>query len=222
MNHSLLRNKDEVVKLFSHKNPSRVQKTLKVYTFTEVGLTNVTPSFTVQDLSTGYYSTEITTPDYDCYLLILYCGNPIILRVGRPPIQFFYWSTDDNVLESYKHFNEHGDLVSSGYLKQLNYGFSYYTPVEETLGYIEVRNRPIILDIPYSVDFAGVGINVDWRRTIIRQEFGVKTSKLQFKLNTIKNHFDVKKIKKVFILKEKYNKFNIKTVKQKFKVTCKG
>ena len=219
MKHSLLRKKSEIVKIFSHKDPDKVQKTLSVFSFGKYGLSDITPNFNVTDLNDGYYSTEIITPNIDTYLLILFCGSPIVLRVGHPDLQFFMWSATGDI-ETYKHYNENGGLVSEGKLKLLNYGFSYYTPVEETLGYVEVNGRPSILNVPYSVSYAGIGINVDWRRTIIRQEFGVKTSKFEFELNTINNTFEIKTTKKSFNMDTIYNEFDRKTIKQKFVVLC--
>ncbi|MCK5537976.1 MAG: hypothetical protein KAI79_14210 [Bacteroidales bacterium] len=221
MQHSLLRNKNETVKLFSHKDPSRVLKSLEVYKFNQYGLSDITPQYNITNLNEGYYSTEITTPDEQCYLLILFCGNPIVLRIEKPPVQFFFWSPRNNI-ERYKHYSEDGILVSEGSLKLLNYGFSYYTPEEETLGYIEVRNKPYVLNIPYGVKYAGIGINVDWRRTIIRQDFGVLSIKRVFELNIIKNSFKKIVRKNEFSLKTRYNSFDIDTIKQKFKVSCKG
>ena len=219
MKHSLLRKKSEIVKLFSHKDPTKVQKTLSVFSFGEFGLSDITPNFNVTDLNDGYYSTEIITPNIDTYLLILFCGSPIILRVGHPPLQFFMWSADGNI-EEYTHYDEDGVVVSQGNLNLLNYGFSYYTPVEETLGYVEVRGRPTILNVPYSVSYAGIGINVDWHSTIIRQEFGLKTTILDFELNTINNIFKTKTTQKSFEMETIYNEFDMETIKQKFVVIC--
>ena len=104
MQHSLFRKRQETVKLFSRKKRGDVNK-LKVYTFSSTdGLTDVTPTYTINSLNNGYYSTEILTPDEDCYLLIFFNYNPIILRVGLPPLQFFYWSKKDQIYP-YEHLH---------------------------------------------------------------------------------------------------------------------
>ena len=222
MQHSLFRDKGETVKLFSHKDPSKVRKTLQVFVYTERGFEEISQSYLITDLNIGYYSTEIVTPDENCYLLILFCGNPIILRVGSPKLQFMYHSTNYDKDFTYHHFDEFGILKAQGFLNRLGSGFYFYTPIEETLGYIEVNGRSYVLNIPYNIKTAGIGINVDWRRTIIRQTFGVKTTQLNFKLNNvIKREFAVDTVKHTFEVKTRENKFNLKTIKQKFKVFCK-
>ena len=110
MQHSLIRAKNETVKLFSHKKASRASGALIVYQFNyHEGITDITPAYTISNLNTNYYSTEIVTPNESCYLLILFNNNPIVLRVGSPKLQFIYW-TKRNALIDYKHYNEFGAL----------------------------------------------------------------------------------------------------------------
>ncbi len=224
MNHSLLRIPNETVKLFSYKDPEKdlnPLNSLRMYEFIpSIGLNEITANFAVSVLSTGYYSTEIVTPNKNCYLLILFNGNPIILRVGTPPIQFFYWSKR-NTVYPYSHFNEFGDLVNAGNLKELKYGFYYYTPIETDLGYVEVNGEPVVLEYPYSMSASGVGISIDWRNTIIKQQFGIEIIKLNFKLNKINNKFRIKNIINKFNINTITNKFNINTIRKVFKVSCK-
>lgn len=222
MQHSLIREKNEKVKIFSHKDPNLVRKTIKIFTFSGNGLEDITPPIqpTISDLNIGYYSAEITTPNKHCYLLILFCGNPIVLRVGLPPIQFIYWGKINSSIP-YKHFDEFGVLKSEGTLLSLNYGFYYYTPVEETLGYIEVNDTPYILNVPYKCNTAGIGIDVDWQKVIVRQRFGIKTKQKRFKLNSINPvEFSLGTDKYKFTVKKKISKFNLKTIKKHFNVYC--
>ncbi len=221
MQHSLMRLPNENIKLFSHKKFGNTNK-LKVYEFTpEYGIMDITPTYNIISLNDGYFSAEIKAPNKDCYLLILFNYNPIVLRIGTPDLQFFYWSKRDKIYP-YIHYNEFGEIVSEGNLKQLLYGFHYYTPIEETLGYVEVEDHSFIISTPYKMSAAGVGINIDWRRTIIRQRFGVKINKLNFTLNNIiKNEFTVNIIKHGFDVKTKANNFSRKTNKQTFKIACK-
>ena len=221
MQHSLLRQRVEVVKLFSRKERGTVNN-LKVYEFSpSTGLTDITPIYTITSLNNGYYSTEIQTPDKDCYLLILFNYNPIVLRVGSPTLQFFYWNNKTQTYP-YEHYNEFGDLVSQGNLNSLLYGFNYYTPISDLLGYIEVNKKPFVLNIPYNISGTGVGINVDWRKTIIRQQFSRKTNLITFKLNTLNNKFNVKRVHYNFNINTDLKKFNRKIIKQEFKVSCKS
>ena len=218
MQHSLLRKRNESVKIFSHKDEGSASGILKVYKFTlTYGLEDITPAYIVNDLNTDYYSTEITTPSDNCYLLIMFNDKPIVFRVGTPHLQFFYWSARNEVID-YKHYNEDGDLKSEGTLKQLNYGFYYYTPVEELLGYIEVKDKPYVLNVPYSIEGITVGVTavIDWNKKVLKQEFGILTNKLGFDLRTQKLGFDINTSYRTFDTKIKLNTFNTKVIKQDF------
>ena len=221
MQHSLSRLPNERVKLFSQRSSVYTDR-LRVYKFDLVsGITAITPAYSLTPLNEGYYSTEITTPNEHCYLLILFNYRPIVLRIGTPKTQFFYWS-QKNTRNEYKHYNEYGALVSEGALKTLLHGFYYYTPIEDDLGYIEVNDKPHILNLPYKMSAAGVGINVDWRKTIIRREFGVNSNKVIFKLNTTKNEFNLSKKINKFEKITTINRFDRLIIKQDFKVSCKN
>ncbi len=221
MQHSLMRLPNEDIKIFSYKKFG-VTNNLKMYEFTpERGLVDVTPDYNIINLNNGYFSAEITTPNKNCYLLILFNYNPIVLRVGTPPLQFFYWSKRDK-LYPYIHYNENGVIVSEGILHKLLHGFNYYTPIEKSLGYVEVNEHPFIINTPYKMSIAGVGINVDWTKIIIRQQFGVLTNNLRFELNkVIKKEFTVNTIKNEFNLISKQNTFNRKIIRQEFNISCK-
>ena len=222
MQHSLIRRPNEKVKLFSHKSPERAFKTLKIFKFTpSTGLSEMPSDYAVSDLNTGYYSTEIMTPNENCYLLIIFNNNPIVLRVGSPTLQFFYWNKRSTIYP-YKHFDEFGTLVKEGNLSELVHGFHFYTPEDTSLGYVEVNGNPYIISVPYSTSAAGVGITVDWQSTIIRQQFGISTTNLNFKLNKINNTFDVSTTRNTFSIESTSNKFDLKTIAQTFKVYCKN
>lgn len=221
MQHSLFRDLGESVKLFSHKDPTKVRRSLRVYSFTSRGFEEIPQSYPITDLNIGYYSTTITTPNEHCYLMILFCGNPIVLRIGSPDVQFVYWSHRNKDI-SYKHFGETGVVKSTGLLHKLDGGFYYYTPVDEDLGYIEVEGKAHVIEIPYSIQGAGIGIDVDWQRTIIRQTFGISVTKLNFKLNkTITREFTTDRVEHTFSVDTKENKFDNKTIQRKFRVFCK-
>ncbi len=224
MQHSLIRSKNEKVKIFSQKEASLVSKTLRMFSFSEThGFREITPTNTpiIDELNVGYYSTEITTPSEHCYLLMLFCGNPVVMRVGSPEVQFIYWGKLNSNIP-YKHFNEFGELKSEGLLQRLNYGFYFYEPVEETLGYIEVENRPYVLNVPYSNSAAGIGIDVDWKKVIIRRNFSISTTEHKFKLNSVKPiKFIIGKSELKFSVKQKSAKFESFTKKVQFKINCK-
>jgi len=220
MQHSQLRKPNESVKLFA-KASSQQQKTLSVYEFNENSgsLTDITPAYTVDDLNTGYFSVEIVTPDHSCYILASFCGNPIVLRVGEPKLQFFFWAPKQKTY-SYTHFDEFGTKIDEGILDGLGLGFYYSTPVSDALGYIEVLGKPYIVHVPYCSGSVGVGIDIDWRRTIKRQQFGVSVTKLNFKLNILEKKFSVLTNQLKFNLSVEKQKYELKTKKLTFRVTC--
>ena len=161
MQHSQLRKPNEKVKLFA-KVSSQQNLSLTVWEFKNGSLEEITPHYVINDLNTGYYSTEIITPDHSCYLLLLFCGNPIVLRVGNHPLQFFFWAPKQKTY-GYKHFNEFGALLDQEELIDIVYGFYYTTPINDTLGYIEVLGKPCIIHVPYCFGSVGVGIDIDWQ-----------------------------------------------------------
>jgi hypothetical protein len=220
MQHSQLRRPNEPVKLFA-KNPSNSNLSLVVYEFSNGGLVDITPNYTVNNLNPAYFSTEIITPDHNCYLLIMFCGNPIVLRVGQPSLEFFYWSKKQKTY-GFKHFDEFGTQLAEGLLNPLGQGFYYTTPVSDVLGYIEVGGTPYVIHVPYCSGSVGVGIDIDWRRVIKRQSFGLTTTKLNFKLNTNKLEFVLNSNRISFSMKVKKFKHGLKKIKQNFKVSCKG
>ena len=219
MQHSQLRKPNEVVKLFA-KTSSQQNKTLLIHEFNEDGtLTNITPqNYSIDDLNTGYYSTEMITPDHSCYLMIMLCGNPIVLRVGEPTLQFFFWAPKQKTY-SFLHYDEFGSKIDEGLLKALGLDFYYSTPISDGLGYIEVLGKPYIIHVPYCSGSVGVGIDIDWKRTIKRQYFGLSTTQLNFTLNKESQTFKIKTKEFKFNLSiENQKYFGIVTKEQKFKI----
>lgn len=221
MQHSQLRKISEDVKLFA-KVSSQQSQDLKVFEFNNGNLVDITPNFQIDTLNPGYYSTTITTPNHNCYLVIQFCGNPIILRVGKPDLQFFFWAPKQKTY-TFTHFDEYGVKLNEGELNSLGRGFYYTTPISDVLGYIEVLGKPYVIHVPYCSDLVGVGINVDWRKTIIHQRFGIQVKTLNFKLNKIvKREFQNKTLKHFFKKRFFKKKFDLKIIKQNFKVHCKN
>jgi hypothetical protein len=222
MQHSQLRKPNEPVKLFA-KASSQQQKSLLIYEFNDNGtLSDITPiGYQIDDLNTGYFSTEIITPDHSCYLVIQFCGNPIILRVGEPELQFFFWAPKQKTY-TYFHYDEFGTKLDEGELKALGLGFYYTTPISDTLGYIEVLGKPYVIHVPYCSGSVGVGIDIDWRRTIKRQQFGLEISKLNFKLNKREYSFTRKTKEFKFNLRIRKQNHSVKTNKLNFKIECRG
>jgi len=215
MQHSQLRSKNETVKLFAHKNPETVEKTLVVYDFNGTVANDITPTYSVQELNPGYFSTEIVTPNNDTYLLILFCGSPIVLRVGSPKLQFIFYSKKKNLIP-YTHFNEFGEMLSYGELDKIIGDFYFYTPVNEDLGYVEVFKKPYILSTPYCDPSISVFVAIVWNKRVMKKKFGSITEKLHFFQLTKKEYFKEKTNKKGF--KENTNKenFKLKVIKKRF------
>jgi len=220
MQHSQLRKPNEKVKLFA-KTPTGGNQSLSVHEYVNGVIVDITPTYSIESLNTGYFSTEIITPDHSSYLLIMFNGNPIVLRVGEPTLQFFFWAPKQKTY-AYSHFDEFGAKLDEGLLKALGLGFYYSTPVSDSLGYIEVLNKPYVLHVPYCSGSVGVGIDVDWRRTIKRQLFGLSTTKLNFTLNNKKLLFGINTESLKFSLKVRNQMYSKKVIKQTFNVKCSG
>lgn len=216
MQHSQIRSINETVKLFAHKNPTTVQKTLKVLKFQQDIVTDITPAFTVTDLNPGYYSTEIVTPDESCYLLILFCGSPIVLRVGNPPLEFLFY-TDPSITVPFTHYDEHGAVIETGNLTELQDGFYFHGPINLDLGYIEVFNRPHILSVPYCDESITVAVAVIWTKRVLKRKFGSKVLKQSFTQRTMKQGFSLNTLKKTFSRKTIVSGFTSKTKRVTFK-----
>lgn len=218
MQHSQLRSINETVKLFAHVNPATVVKTLQVFKYKVGVITDITPSYTVEDLNVGYYSTEITTPFESCYLLILFCGNPIVLRVGDPQLQFFFHYKPLKTIP-FNHFNEFGSEIESGILTELLNGFYVHGPISSDLGYIQVLNKPYIISVPYCDKSIQVAIAVVWSKKVIVQKFGTVTVKRIFSNKVSQLSFNLNTIKQSFTNKTFLNKFSTIIRKQNFKTT---
>jgi len=222
MQHSQLRKPNEKVKLFAKTSSTQTNLSLTVFEFKEDGtLSNITPSYTVKPLNQNYFSTEIVTPDHSSYLLILFCGNPIVLRVGEPKLQFFFWSEKSKPYP-YTHYDENGQILDEGTLKELGHGFHYTSPVSDVLGYIEVLGRPYIIHVPYCSGSVGVGIDIDWKKTIKRRQFGLSIRKINFKLNNSELKFEKRVIPLSFSVKNTNLSFSLDVIMRKFKISCKG
>jgi hypothetical protein len=220
MQHTQIRRPNEKVKLFA-KVPGASTQRLEVYEFQDGVLTDITPEYVVNALNPAYFSTEIVTPDHSCYLLILFMGNPIVLRVGEPKLQFFFWKLEPK-LYSYKHFNEYGQLLSEGVLTPLGKGFYYYTPVSEELGYVEVLGRPYVIHVPYSCGIVNAGLDIDWKKTIKRQRFGVQVIPKSFGVSKKRLEFKTNTKRLKFKMKKESKNFKMKTHQLKFRVFCKS
>lgn len=219
MQHSQLRQRGESVKLFAHKDPQTVQKTLSVLQLKDGLITDITPSYDVDDITSGYYSTEIVCPKDDVYLLILFCGSPIVLRVGDPDLEFVFWA-DTGMSIPYKHFDEFGTLLESGVLDELRDGWYFKNIPNPTLGFIEVFGTPYIVSVPYCDESIKVSIQVIWSAKVHKRKFGTKTLSQTFNAQTIIQKFNKKTEVLRFNSETKIVGFSVKTIKRTFKRHC--
>lgn len=153
MEHSNIRRLNETVEIFCHTSqdfPSlNIWKLLDDYSFTAVD----TSSYVVTHIRDDYYTTEITTPDENCYLCIEFGGEPIVLRVGEPTIRFVFF-TSEPVEYSYKQFLNTGHIVDTGDLTSHGNGFYSLEPLFKGTSVIEVIDgagykEPFKITTPY-------------------------------------------------------------------------
>ncbi len=219
MQHSQLRRLGEQVKLFAHKNPATVQKTLNIIQLKNGVATDVTPSFTVDELNPGYYSTEIECPREDAYLLVLFCGSPIVLRVGQPDLEFLFWADEDMTIP-YSHFDEFGQTVDTGSLDELTLGWYHKDNLSTQLGFMEVFGSPYIISIPYCDASIKVSIQVVWSTRVQTRKFGTEVIKRSFSSDTIKRLFKSNSYINNFTSLLYTQSFSKKTLIRGFKKQC--
>lgn len=223
MQHSLFRLRSEPVKLFVKKNPATVVLDLQVYKFDGTVITDITPTYSIENIREGYYTTEITTPNDDCYVLVKFCGSPIVIRVGKPDLQFIYYNKPSLTLP-YQHYEDEGTLVGSGELTELNHGFYFYTPVNDqlgddiSLGFVEVYGKPYPLALPFCERDVGVAIDINWTKKVIKKNFVILTEKKQFRTIVTKQNINIIRNKKTFKTKVSKQKFGTKVIKKNFKI----
>ena len=216
MQHSQIKQKFERVKIFAKKDPNNVNKVLQIFKFKDNLRTDITPTYTVDDLNPGYYSTEFDTPNEDCYILILFCDSPMVIRVGEPTLEFIMWNKPGRVIP-YIHYDEFGVNVSEDVMIEIGYGFYYYTPVISELGYVEIYGKPSVINIPYCSPHIGVPIDIEWAKKVIKLQFGVKSIKQKFSIKTLKHNINIVQKKQSFNRKTIKKSFQTKIIKQEFK-----
>ena len=221
MQNGLLRAPGEDIKVFTY-NYDNEPIEFKIWKFDEGVTEELTIPININDLGNMYYSMELTTPFESCYLLILFCGQSIVLRVGEPKVEFVYYYYESEDID-YIHYNEFGQNVSEGKLIEVTNGFYYYEPVETTLGYIEIFETPDVLNVPYFNGKIEVCANVFilWDKVVIHRQFGVKEQSQHFKVTSSKLQFKQKSTALKFKSGTETKKFNLNIIKQTFKKqTC--
>jgi hypothetical protein len=146
----------------------------------------------------------------------MFCESPMVIRVGEPQLQFIIHNKPNKIIE-YIHYDEFGTNVSQDNLIEIGYGFYYYTPVISTLGYIEIYGKPSVINLPYCSSYAGVAIDIEWTKKVIKRFFGTKTLKQKFNQIILKENINTITIKEQFNKKVKKEQFSTKIIKRKFK-----
>jgi len=150
MQHSEIRSKLETVSLFSKtvslNTDCLVYKLAEDNSFTQVPYT---PD--IINIYGDVYKTDITLPDEDCLLCILFKEQPIFIRVGEPTVRFLYYSGLAAETIAYSQFLSNGLQVGTGNLSELGFGFYQFTPSDLSLSIIEVNDHPFIVKVPYLV-----------------------------------------------------------------------
>ena len=107
-----------------------------------------------------FYKLEILTPDFDCFLFIVWNGNAEIVRVGNPSILAICYLKNLNLTTPYKHIDTNGNLLKSGVLTEIGQGFYYINPNSlDNKSFFYIDNKHLItLKLPYpNLDIVGDG-----------------------------------------------------------------
>jgi hypothetical protein len=150
MQHSEIRSKSETVLLFSKTNSQNDE--CDIFKLSEDGsFTRIAYTPDITNVYSNVYRTDITTPDEDCILCVLFKEEPIFIRVGEPTVKFMYFAKDENLELSFTQYSTSGDLLSTGELSELSNGFYFYEPSDLSLSILEVNNHPFLIKMPYLV-----------------------------------------------------------------------
>lgn len=149
MQHSAIRKKNELVTLFA-KTDSPIDECL-VYKISEdnsFAQIEYTPSIT--EIKTNLFSTDITLPNEDSILYILFKGQPIVIIVGSPTKRFLYYRVTSGQVVPFEQFSYNGDTIISGDMIDIGIGFYMHTLTYSGPSIIEVDNRQFLVKSPYS------------------------------------------------------------------------
>ncbi len=181
MQHSEIRSKNELTKIFLHSN--ELIPTVTVYKVNNTPtISNIPGPYTVNNITTDYYTCDITTPNEDCYLCIKFGTKPIFIRVGNPTLYFLYYGINISQTIPYRQrLASNGSIHSSGNLSELNYGFYYCSPSTTDLSIIEIKDGATtgwmdhLLKLPYTSSTSSGQIEIEpniWQLIAIPIEFG--------------------------------------------------
>jgi len=137
--------------------------TLKVYKITGTGatpiLTDISPANpTITSIASGAFKQyNLTAPNEDCYVLVLFNGIPQFFRVGVPTLRIFTYNGKTTPVVTYKLLTFAGVVSMQGNMTHLGIGIWYVTP--NTTGDFIFScsvGAPIPVHTPYVVDTVGM------------------------------------------------------------------
>lgn len=149
MQHSAIRNKNETVTIFARtRNTSDECLVSKLFSDGSFHSINYTPN--IHNLGDDLYSTDITLPNEDCIVYILFKKQPIVIIVGSPSKSFLYYRVNTGQNIPYNIVSDSGDAISSGTMNELSNGFYFVDVSEHNGSIITVDNKSFPIRFPYS------------------------------------------------------------------------
>ncbi len=149
MQHSSLRSRLETISMFAKTHNTTdecvVYKLAEDNSFIDM---NYVPSIGL--IEENLYRTDITLPDEDCILCVVFKDEPIVIIVGDPKKRFIYYRIYEGQDIPFKHFFHDGSIVDSGNLDELGAGFYMHELLVAEPAIIEVDEVPYPVKYPYA------------------------------------------------------------------------
>ncbi len=148
MEHSALRSPGESVTVFAKTNNSSdeclVWKILQDGSYSQI---SYTPSISQVDID--IYSTDITLPNEECTIVVLFKKQPIVIVTGGVQTFFVYYRVAEGVSVPYKIKLNDGTDITDGELLEMEKGFYFLDITSYNDSIIVVDDNPFPIRLPY-------------------------------------------------------------------------
>ena len=149
MHNSAIRNKSETIDIFVSTDNSESTQ-CDIFKLTDDGtFSQITYTPSITEIDTNIYTTQVTLPDEDCIVCIIFKKQPIVVRVGLPISRFIYYRINTGQTIPYQHYYHDGSSISNGNLIEAGSGFYYHDVYDYPTSIIEVDNTPYSIKLPY-------------------------------------------------------------------------
>jgi hypothetical protein len=143
-----LRQTGETVTLFAHTSDSG-SECLAWRINQDGSFEQIQYTFSITEVSTNLFSTDLTLPDDECTIVVLLKKQPIVVTTGGTQTFFVYYRVNIGQSVQYKIILDNGDDVTEGVLDELEEGFYFKDITSYNDSIIIVDNRHFPIRLPY-------------------------------------------------------------------------